>query len=153
VRLRRWEHARLVASSELLCPGMPAGARPRFEKLSQAALLDAAELARKVRSQLSRLERAADGVDFFALSLARQLCDLYERLLEHVSTKPADSQRVAQAAICFFLEMSADNEDEDDLDAPGLKRDELLETRAVLAAVLGSLDLDWLELDGHERSR
>jgi hypothetical protein len=144
VRLRRWEHTRLVAAHELLCPGMPPSARPRFEKLSQAAPLDAAELARRLRSQLGRLERTADGQDFFALSVARELCDLYQRLLEHVSAKPEDSQRVAHAAICFFLEMAADAEDEDELETPALEREKLLETRSVLAAVLAQLGLDWL---------
>jgi len=144
VRLRRWEHTRLVAAQELLCPGMPASARPRFERLSQAAPLDAAELARRLRNQLGRLERAAEGQDFFALSLARELCDLYERLLEHVSGTSAHSQRIAHAAIGFFLEITADAEDEDELDAPVLEREKLLETRSVLAAALAQLELDWL---------
>jgi hypothetical protein len=141
VRLRRWEHARLVAASELACPGMPASARPRFEKLSQSA--PDAELSRRLRSQLSRLERAADGDEFFALSLVRQLCDLYERLLEHVSSRSPESQRFAGAAVSFFLEAST--YDEDDLDAPGLDRDKLIEARGVLAAVLRQLELDWLD--------
>jgi hypothetical protein len=144
VRLRRWEHARLVAANELVCPGMPPSARPRFEKLCQSAPADVTELARQLGSQLHRLERAVDGNDFYLLSLARQLCDLYERLLEHVSSRSDQSQRFAGAAVCFFLEACA--ADEDDLEAPGLDRDKLIEARGVLAAVLHQLELDWLEL-------
>jgi hypothetical protein len=142
VRLRRWEHARRVAASELACPGMPPSARPRFEKLSQSAPADG-ELSRLLRSQLGRLERAADADDFFALSLVRQLCDLYERLLDHVSSRSPESQRFAGAAVSFFLEASTF--DEDDFEAPGLDRDKLIEARGVLAAVLTQLELDWLD--------
>jgi hypothetical protein len=141
VRLRRWEHARLVAASELVCPGMPPSARPRFEKLSLAAPAHE-ELSRQLRNQLSRIERAADADDFFTLSLVRQLCDLYERLLDHVSSRSPESQRFASAAVCFFLEASS--YDEDDLEGPGLDRDKLIEARGVLAAVLSQLELDWL---------
>jgi outer membrane scaffolding protein for murein synthesis (MipA/OmpV family) len=60
-----------------------------------------------------------------------------------VSSRSAESQRFASAAICIFLEASAD--DEDDLEAPGLDRSKLIEARGVLAAVLTQLELDWLE--------
>ena len=73
----------------------------------------------------------------------RQLCDLYERLLEQVSSRSPESQRFASAAISFFLEAST--YDEDDPEAPGLDRDRLIEARGVLAAVLSQLGLDWLD--------
>jgi len=142
VRLRRWEHARRVAASELLCPGMPAAARPRFEKLAQVAAVDTAQLERQLRTQLGRLERNPDADDFFALALARQLCDLYTRLLEHVAPRALDAQRLASAAICSFLEATADDEDAEE--AAPLDRERLLEARSVLAAVLAHFELDWL---------
>jgi hypothetical protein len=142
VRLRRWEHARLVAASELLCPGIPAAARPRFEKLAQATAVDTTQLERQLRTQLGRLERNPDADDFFALALARQLGDLYARLLEHVAPRALDDQRLASSAISIFLDATADDEDAEE-PAP-LDRERLLEARSVLAAVLAHFELDWL---------
>lgn len=142
VRLRRWEHARLVATSELLCPGIPAAARPRFEKLAQVTTVDTAQLERQLRTQLGRLERNPDADDFFALALARQLGDLYARLLEHVAPRALDAQRLASAAICIFLDATADDEDAEE--AAPLDRERLLEARSVLEAVLAHFELDWL---------
>jgi Sigma-70, region 4 len=143
VRLSRWEHARLVAATELICPGVPAAARPRFEKLNQAAAIDSNTLSGQLRTQLSRLERSGGSDDFVTLSLARQLCDLYLRLVEHTAPTSTQSQQLAQAAIRYYLEATAT--DEDDLEAPGVDRERLTEAREVLAAVLAQLDLDWLE--------
>ncbi|HEU4580704.1 MAG TPA: hypothetical protein VFS67_20745 [Polyangiaceae bacterium] len=142
VRLRRWEHARRLAAGELLCPGVPAAARPRFEKLAQVAAVELPQLERLLRSQLNRLERSPDADDFFALSLARQLCDLYARLLEHVAPRALDAQRLAHAAVHIFLEASADDEDAEE--PTPLDRERLLEARAVLGAVLSHFELDWL---------
>ena len=63
------------------------------------------------------------------------------RSLEHAS-EPG-SETLAQAAVEFFLEAVAPNED--DLDAPLIDRERLSEARAVLAAVLRWLWLSWLE--------
>jgi uncharacterized membrane-anchored protein YhcB (DUF1043 family) len=100
------------------------------------------ELVRNVRAELRRLEGAIDAEDCSTSSLVRQLCELYERLLEHVASKSASSQLLGQTAIRHFLGAVAC--DEDDIDAPAVARTQLLETRSVLAAVLTKLELDWL---------
>ncbi len=142
VRLRRWEHARLVASSELICPGVPAPVRPRFERLVQAPLLDTEELRPKLQQALSRLERSAEADELHALALARQLHDVCERLLQHGAQLSARGQQLAQAALSCFID--ALEPAEDDGEAPVIDRARLLEARAVLAAVLAELELDWL---------
>lgn len=142
VRLRRWEHARLVAASELLCPGIPAAVRPRFEKLAQAPLLGADDFGQKLELALSRLERSAEADDLHALALARQLYDLCERLLQHSAQLSTRGQQLAQAAFSCFI--GALEQDEDDAEAPPIDRARLLEARAVLVAVLAELELDWL---------
>jgi hypothetical protein len=75
------------------------------------------------------------------LPLARQLGDVSERLLEHAA-EPA-SLGLAQAAVEFFLDSVAP--DEDDLDAPLIDRERLGEARAVVGAVLRWLGLSWLD--------
>lgn len=142
VRLRRWEHARLVAASELICPGIPAAVRPRFEKLAQAPLLGAEEFSHKLQLALSRLERSAEADDLQALALARQLYDVCERLLQHSAQLSTRGQQLAQAAFSCFID--ALEQDEDDAEAPPIERARLLEARAVLAAVLAELELPWL---------
>ncbi|HTV18422.1 MAG TPA: hypothetical protein VMG12_07120, partial [Polyangiaceae bacterium] len=144
--LRRWEHARLLSQGPekqgpVICPGVPAAARPRFDKLTQQPPRPRAALAERLTSELGRLERSGDGDDLHALPLARQLGDVSERLLEH----PAEpgSETLAQAAVEFLLDAVAPNED--DLDAPLIDRERLAEARAVLAAVLRWLGLSWLE--------
>ncbi|MEY2932572.1 MAG: hypothetical protein RL033_3321 [Pseudomonadota bacterium] len=144
VRLRRWEHARLVAASELICPGIPAPVRPHFEKLVQAPLLGAEEFSQKLELALSRLERSADADDLHTLALARQLYDVCARLLEHSAQLSARGQQLAQAALSCFID--ALEQDEDDTEAPPLDPARLVEARAVLVAVLAELELDWLAI-------
>jgi hypothetical protein len=142
VTLRRWGSPQSFASSGLICPGMPVSGRARFEELVQEPAKSSAELVQQVRAALRRLERAADD-DLVVTALARQLCHLYERLLEHVAREPAHPQRLAQAAIGYFLErVTCDEEDEPD--APPVDRERLAEARSVLAALLAHLGLDWL---------
>jgi hypothetical protein len=142
VGLSRWRHAGSLPAPELLCPDLPAGARSAFTELTARALGKPEALVRSVRAELRRLEAAIDADDHLTSSLARQLCELYERLLEHVASRSAASQQLAHATILHFLAAAAG--DEDDMDAPAAARTELLETRAVLAAVLSKLELDWL---------
>jgi hypothetical protein len=142
VRLRRWEHARLVAASELLCPGIPAAVRPRFEKLVQAPLLGAEEFSQKLEQALGRLERSAEADDLHTLALARQLYDVCKRLLEHTAQLSARGQQLSQAALSCFID--ALEQDEDDTESPPVDHTRLLEARAVLVAVLAELELDWL---------
>jgi hypothetical protein len=146
--LRRWEHARLLPHGSLphetlLCPGIPATARPRFEKLAQQPPSASDVLLKRVASELRRLEHGADSDDLWTLPLARQLGDLSERLLQHTASEPAAAQSLARAAIESFLGAVAP--DEDDLDAPLIERESIAEARAVMAAVLRWLELDWLE--------
>jgi hypothetical protein len=138
--LRRWEHARLLPHGPVICPGVPPAARTRFDKLAAQPPRSPA-LAERLSSELRRLERAADSDDLHGLPLARQLGDISERLLEHAA-EPA-SLALAEAAIDFFLDAVAP--DEDDLDAPVVDRERLTEARAVMAAVLRWLGLSWLE--------
>jgi hypothetical protein len=142
VSLRGWEHARLTASNELVCPGLPSGVRSRFERLARAPLQKPEQLLRRVEGELRRLEQAIEADELSCMALARQLSDVYQRLLAHVGTSPAPSQQLAQAAVCYFIDALAC--DEDELDAPAMDPEKLGATRAVLAAVLQQLDLDWL---------
>ena len=139
--LRRWEHARLLPHGPVICPGVPAAARPRFDKLAQQPSHPSAVIAERLASEMARLESAGDGDDLGTLPLARQLGDLSGRLLEQTA-EPA-SEALARAAVEFFLEALAPNED--DLDAPPIDRARLAEARAVLAAVLRWLGLSWLD--------
>jgi hypothetical protein len=141
--LRRWQ---LDAGplGEQLCPGIPVRARARLEQLMQQAPPAPGVLAQRLTAELERLERAADSDDLQALSMARQLADLSERWLEQAATEPPDTRRLMQAAMQLLLDAIAPRED--DFDAIGIDRHELLEARAVLAAVLRWQGLDWLEL-------
>lgn len=140
--LRRWEHARLLPHGPLLCPGVPAVVRPRFDKLAQQPPCSREVLAERLSSELRRLERAGDADDLRGLPLARQLGDLSERLLEHTDDEPTDTRALARAAVQILLD--ALEPDEDDLDAPLIDHDRLTEARAVFAAVLRWLGLSWL---------
>jgi hypothetical protein len=139
--LRRWEHARLLPHGPVICPGVPPAARPRFDKLAEQAPQPGAAIDERLANELRRLDHAGDSDDLHALPLARQLGDLCERLLEHAA-EPA-SLALARAAVEFFLESVAPNED--DLDAPVVERERIVEARAVVAAVLRWLGLSWLE--------
>jgi Sigma-70, region 4 len=140
--LRRWQHARLVPHGAPICPGVPPSARPRFEKLAQQPPPATEALRRQLAAELGRLERSADPDDLVALPLARQLCDLAERLLEHATGAPAEPQQLTHAATQCLLDALAPDEDEPD--APALDADALVTARAVMAAVLRWLELDWL---------
>jgi hypothetical protein len=139
--LRRWEHARLLPHGPVVCAGVPPAARPRFDKLAEQAPRPHAAIAERLSAELRRLERAGDADDLYVLPLARQLGDVSERLLEHAA-EPA-SLGLAQAAVEFFLDSVAP--DEDDLDAPLIDRERLGEARAVVGAVLRWLGLSWLD--------
>lgn len=139
--LRRWEHARLLPHGPVICPGVPASARPRFDKLAEQPPRPRNAIGERLSIELRRLERASDADDLHVLPVARQLGDIAERLLEHAA-EPA-SLALAQAAVEFFLESVAP--DEDDLDAPLVDRERVAEARAVIAAVLRWLGLSWLE--------
>jgi hypothetical protein len=142
IALRCWQPAGSATRAAPVCPGLPASAVERFAELLEAPLGKSEELARRVRSELGRLERSIDGEDFYGVSLARQLCDLHERLLEHALKKPGATERLAQAAARHFLERVA--QDEDEPEPAILERERLLELRGVLEAVLVRLELDWL---------
>jgi hypothetical protein len=141
VTLRRWQHARLVPHGALICPGVPAGLRPRFEKLAQQQPPEAEALRERLRSELARLERAADVDDLFALPLARQLGDVSARLLEPATSALPEARQLCHAAVQCLLDALAP--DEDDLDAAPLDVEKLASASAVIAAVLRWLDLDW----------
>jgi hypothetical protein len=149
VVLRRWQEGGAKGRSALCCPGLPPLARLRFERLILDPPAEPERLLQRARSELGRLERLSSE-DFLATSLARHLVELYERLLEQVAQGSVRSQRLAQAAIGYFIsseqEAGAEVEAEDeDLDGgASVDRDKLQETRAVLQAVLTQLELDWL---------
>jgi hypothetical protein len=144
VTLRRWQHARLVPHGAPVCPGVPASLRPRFEKLTQQPLPDSEALRERLSSELRRLERSADD-DLFALPLARQLCDVSARLLDCTRalqpSLPPEAQQLSHAAVQCLIDALAP--DEDDLDAAPLDAEKLASARAVIAAVLHWLELDW----------
>jgi hypothetical protein len=140
--LRRWEHTRLLPHGTLVCPGVPASVRPRFEQLVQQPLEPADRLARRLQAELGRLERSTDSGDVLGVPLARQLCDLASRLLAHAESSAPETARLAQAAVHCLLDALAP--DEDDLDAPAVDLETLCETRAVFASVLRWHELDWL---------
>lgn len=139
--LRRWEHARLLPHGPVICPGVPLSARARFDRLAQQPPRPRTSLAERLATELHRLERVADSDDLYGLPLARQLGDVSERLLEHAAD-PA-SEALAQAAVEFFIEAVAP--DEDDLDEALIDRERLVEARGVVAAVLRWLGLSWLD--------
>lgn len=141
--LRRWEHARSLSQSAPICPGVPASVRSRFEKLAQQPPPAQEALSQRVRSELARLERTPEADDSVALPLARQLCDLSERLLEHARTEPSEVRQLTHAAIGCLLD--ALEPDEEALDPTALDLAPVDATRAVFAAVLRWLELDWLE--------
>ena len=143
VILRRWQEGGSKTRSELCCPGLPPLARLRFEKLILDPPAEPERLLQRARSELGRLERLSSE-DFLATSLARHLVELYERLLEQVAQGSVRSQRLAQAAIGYFIASEDEAEDEDSDDGANVDRDKLQETRAVLQAVLTQLELDWL---------
>src|SRR5262249_31777032 len=101
----------------------------------------------RCQSEAARIERNAAAEDFFAASLARQLCELYERLLDHVAQRPLGEQHLAQAAIHFFLDAAATSEDEDEDESQStlVSCEQLREARAVLRSVLAYFELDWLD--------
>ncbi|HKO90834.1 MAG TPA: hypothetical protein VJU61_06775, partial [Polyangiaceae bacterium] len=142
ITLRRWEHTRSFASAELVCPGLPASGRSRFEKLMHSVPTEPRELAQRLRTELARSERRAASDDFVAVSLARQLCLVHERLLEHAVTQSVEVRALAQAASLYCLAALA--QDEDDPEAPAADRAQLEDARAVVAAVLAHLELSWL---------
>jgi hypothetical protein len=153
IALRSWQLTGDSLASEPVCPGVPAALRADFEALTRAPVGKPDELVRRLRSELSRLERAIDAEDFVSASLARQLCDLYERLVTQGSgtrgaagpaaaKSPASAERLAQAAVQYFFEAVAC--DEDAPEAGSVDREMLLRARAVLRAVLDRLELDWL---------
>lgn len=141
VTLRRWEHARSLDASDRVCPSVPASARARFDKLRETPARGQEELSRRLRDELSRLERASDLDDFVSTPLARQLVDLHERLLAEAPQVPF-AEPLAAASASFFLDAIAP--DEEGEDAAVVDRDRLLEAHAVLAAVLRWLGLAWL---------
>jgi hypothetical protein len=141
--LRRWQHARSLSQGAPICPGVPASVRPRFEKLAQQPLPAPEALRQRVSSELGRLERTSEADDALALPLARQLCDLSERLLEHAAAQPSEVRQLTHAAIGCLLEALAP--DEESIDAPAVHAGPLADARAVFAAVLRWLELDWLE--------
>ena len=141
VTLRRWEHARRLDVGERVCPSIPANARPRFDKLREAPARPVGELLRRLRDELRRLERVGDLDDFACVPLARQLVDLHERLLGEASTLPG-AQELAAASASFFLDAIAPDEEAEE--GATLDRERLFEARAVLAAVLRWLGLNWL---------
>ncbi|HWO11456.1 MAG TPA: hypothetical protein VNN80_18305, partial [Polyangiaceae bacterium] len=142
VTLRRWEHARLLDAGERVCPSVPAGLRPRFDKLREAPPRARDELLRRLRDELLRLERVGGVDDFASVPLARQLIDLHERLLGEALALPG-GEPLAAASASFFLEAIAP--DEEGEDAAAVDRERLLEARSVLAAVLRWLGLGWLD--------
>jgi hypothetical protein len=142
VGLRSWLEPGDAAPREPLCAGVPAALRARFAALAAQAPGKPGELERRVRAELGRLERALDAEDFVSASLARQLCDLHERLLERAPKLPAPAEKLAQASARYFLEAVAC--DEDAIEPQAVPRATLLEARSVLAAVLERLELDWL---------
>jgi hypothetical protein len=156
--LRRWEHTRLLPHGALLCPGVPASMRPRFDRLVQQPCEPEDVLGRRLLGELARLERSTDADDVLGVPLARQLCDLALRLLAladaaptaaaeaSVAAKaPAAGQpaQLAHAAVVCLLDALAP--DEDDPDAPAVDTDAVSDARAVFAAVLRWLELDWLD--------
>jgi hypothetical protein len=155
--LRRWQANGLDPQGERLFPGVPACARARFEQLLQQGPLRPEALGERLTAELGRLDRASETDDMQALSMARQLADLSGRWLEQAAAEPPDTRSSMQAAILFFLEALAT--DEDDVDAPLIERDALFQARAVLAAVLRWRGLDWIEVPeraapgGSERHR
>jgi hypothetical protein len=142
VGLAAWQEPGDTAPREPLCAGLPAAQRARFGALAALPSSKPGELERRVRAELGRLERALDAEDFVSASLARQLCDLHERLLERAIKLPPPAERLAQASARYFLDAVAC--DEDALEPQGVARATLLQARSVLAAVLERLELDWL---------
>jgi hypothetical protein len=96
----------------------------------------------RLNTELGRLERRAASDDFVAVSLARQLCGVHDRLLEHAVTQSVEIRTLVQATSLYCL--AALTHDEDDVEAPAVDRDQLEDARAVLAAVLAHLELPWL---------
>ena len=141
VTLRRWQHAPR-GSSDVSCPSVPAAARARFDELCQAPARASDELARRLRDEVRRLERAGELDDFVSIPLARQLADLHERLLEHAASLEPPALTLASASATLLLEAIAPDEESED-PAP-LDHGKLSEARAALAAVLGWLRLPWL---------
>jgi hypothetical protein len=140
--LRRWEHTRLLPHGTLVCPGVPASMRPRFDRLAQQPAEAAGPLTRRLQNELGRLERSVDSDDVFAAPLARQLCDLASRLITHAEAN-AEAAPLAHAAVHCLLD--ALSPDEDDPDAPAADPVALADAHAVFSAVLRWLGLDWLE--------
>lgn len=141
VTLEHWDAPPDTTPSTRLFPGMPARARSRLRELLQHPPTPPARLVQRLRGALAQLERAADD-DLLRASLARQLCHLYERLLEHVAREPAHDQRLVPAAMEHLLEtLTPKGDEEDDACVP---RDTLTEARRTLAALLRHLELDWL---------
>ncbi len=133
--LCRWGQAQLGHPSELVCPSIPQRTRACFEALRHLPPGDPRALGRDVRSVLGRLERSGGSDDPSVLPLARQLCDLYERLLDHAESRPPADQQLAQAAVRFFTLAPESDDDETPLDP-----DQLTDARAVLVAVLEQLE-------------
>jgi Sigma-70, region 4 len=142
--LRRWEHARLVPHSAPIGPGLPARVRARFEQLAQQPLPATEALRRRLACELGRLERTTEADDLVALPLARQLYDVSERLLEHAAGEPPEAQQLTHAAIGCVLDALSPDEDALSPDEDALDAEKLFGARAVLAAVLRWLELDWL---------
>jgi hypothetical protein len=141
--LRHWQHARSLSQGAPICPGVPAGVRPRFEKLAQQPLPAPEALRQRLGAALGRLERTTEADDSTALPLARQLGDLSERLLEHAAAQPPEVRQLTHAAIGCVLDALAP--DQESIDAPAVDADTIGAARAVFAAVLRWLELDWLE--------
>lgn len=141
VSLRAW--GAIDFSRYVVCPPrVPESSRPSVCRWLEEPLDKPELLVRRLRAVLARLERAVDAEDFVSASLARQLCDLYERLtLESVKRPPALAT-LAQAAVRSFLERVEGDEDEPEIES--IERATLLELREVLLVVLDRFELDWL---------
>lgn len=115
--------------------GIPAAAREHFEALLAQPLRSPAELLAQAREHLAAIEDAGHHNEFIDVAVARRLVELHERLLTHVASLSVTTQRIAQAAIRYFI---STQDAEDDFDFGGLEDDQ-----AVLSAVLRHLELDW----------
>ncbi len=135
--LRRWGQAQQDASN-LCCPGVPPRARACFTALRRQPPGSGKDLARRVRSVLSGLERSEGSDDLSVLALARQLGDVYERLLDYAESRSPGEQQLAHAAVRFFIE--APGIDDEAGETTVIDRDHLTDARAVLAAVLEQLE-------------
>jgi hypothetical protein len=115
--------------------GIPAAARQHFDELLLAPADPESVLLERARAHLQDIEDAGRHNEFIDVALARRLVELFERLLAHVAPLSPTTQRIARAAVLYFISTA---DAEDDFELSGLDDDQ-----AVLDAILKHLELDW----------